>query len=412
LSAEVAVVGAGFTGLSTALHLAYEGIPTVLLEAGVPGAGASGRNAGWMQPDWWMKEPKQVIAAFGAELAERLTHWVAGGPRLLESWIERFAMSIEFRRSGFVLATNQARKAQALAAIAPAWSRLGLALEYLDAAEVRKHVATDRYCGGILLRDGATVNPLALSRELARVCVEQGVQLFANTPVIAIRRAGARWQLITPSGEASARRLVLATDAYTRALYPALTRALVHWRLAIVASEPYPALRDLLLTGRPFADLAMGNMFTLRGSAGAGSGTPGFQADHLVTSTFAPVRRGLTPAQVAEPFMRKFRRVFSAFPPPNWRYLHYGEVGVSRSMLLRLCSIGEQAWTAYGYSGHGVNNSLLMGGELARLAAGAAARESIFPVTQLEPLPLRRAVEVVLKYVHAPMARAVVSRMS
>jgi glycine/D-amino acid oxidase-like deaminating enzyme len=156
-------------------------------------------------------------------------------------------MSIEFRRSGFVLATNQVRKAQALAAIAPVWSRLGFALEYLDAAEVRKHVATDRYCGGILLRDGATVNPLALSRELGRVCVEQGVQLFANTPVIAIRRAGARWQLKTPSGEASARRLVLATDAYTRALYPALTRALVHWRLAIVATqlEPLPLRRAI-----------------------------------------------------------------------------------------------------------------------------------------------------------------------
>jgi sarcosine oxidase len=283
-------------------------------------------------------------------------------------------------------------------------------MDYVDARELHKHVATDRYCGGVLVRDGATVNPLALSRELARVCLELGVQLFAHSPVVEIRRIDQRWQVRTPSGQVSARRLVVATDAYTKALWPALTRSLVNWRLAVVASEPYPALRELLPTNRPFGDLAMDNMFTLRGAAGGASVSDA--ADHLVTSTFAPVRRGMFPAQVAEPFMRKFRRVFPHHPPPIWRYLHYGEVGLSRNMMPRLCSIGEQAWTAYGYSGNGVNSSLLMGGELARLAAGSAAHECVFPLTQLEPLSLRNTIGWGLNYAHAPLARSLVSRIA
>jgi len=401
LHADIAIVGAGYTGLSTALHLAERGISCVVLEAREPGWGASGRNTGWLEPHWWMKRPSDIRVLFGEPLASELTRWVANGPQLLEDWITRHTLEVAIDDRGLVLASDRPARAAALAAEAAEWRALGVSHEYLEAPALERCVASRDYRGGLLLRNGVTLNPLALSRELARAATSLGTQVFVDSPVTSIGRVTDRWQLDTPRGRLTARRLVLATDAYTRALWPQLGRTFATWHVAVVASEPYAALDELLPTGYAFADLGMSNIFTLRRSAGC-----------LVTATLAPLRRGLSPTDVATPFARKFARLFPQLPAPRWAHRHYGEIGVSKDMMVRLCTIGPDAWTAYGYSGTGMNMALLLGGKLADLAATGAQREPAFPLTGLEPLPLRSAVSFGLRYVHAPLVRHVVSRFA
>ena len=399
---DVALIGAGYTGLSTALHLAEAGRPCTVIEAHEPGWGASGRNTGWLEPNWWLKKPSDIGNLFGAERGTELTRWVSSGPRLLDDWIARYALRTEIERRGLVLATDQPEKAAALEAEAREWNAAGIDHAYLDAAAVRRHIPSDRYKGALFLHNGATLNPLALSRELARACLERGVKLFGNTPAHAIAREGALWRVSTRGGTVRARRLVLATDAYTRDLWPALGESFASWHVAVIASEPYAGLDEILPQGSAFADLDLGNVFTLRKAHGG----------RLVTSTFAPVRRSLAAPAVAEPFMRKFRKVFPGRLPPRWQYVHFGEIGLSRDMLPRLAQIGPSAWTAYGYSGTGINLALLLGGELARLTETDDARASRFPVTRLEPLAMRRLIGWGLRYVHAPLARGLISRMA
>jgi glycine/D-amino acid oxidase-like deaminating enzyme len=402
--AEIAIVGAGYTGLSTALHLAERGQTAVVIEAEEPGFGASGRNTGWLEPNWWTKQPRDIVALHGPERAARLSRWVANGPQRLAEWEARYAMRLQRDQTGLLLATAEPKRAESLATEAADWQALGVRNEYLEGAALERHVAlpSHEYRGALLLRDGATLNPLALARELARACIERGVALHARTPAISIAREAERWTVRTPQGGVRCRRLVLATDAYTRTLWPALTGAFATWHAAVIASEPYPELRSLLHGGHAFADLGLANIFTLRG-------TPD---DRIVTSTFAPLRRALTPGAVARPFMRRFERAFPGRRPPRWEYAHAGEIGLSADMLPRLVRIGPDAWSAYGYSGTGINFALLLGGELARLASGEDEREGLFPVGTLEPLTLRRSIGAALRYVHAPLARHVVSRFA
>jgi sarcosine oxidase len=306
---DIAIIGAGYTGLATALHLAESGHRPVVLEAREPGWGASGRNTGWLEPNWWLKRPSEIDAMFGRERGAALTRWVASGPQLLQRWIERHRLDVPIDNRGLLMATDQPAKAAALAAEAVEWQRAGVANEYVDATALERYVPTRRYRGAMLLRDGLTLNPLALSRELARAAADNGAQIFANTRVDAIEHAADRWQLSTTAGRVTARRLVLATDAYTRTLWPELSRSFATWHLAIVASEPYADLAQLMPCGPAFGDLGLANIFTLRKAAG-----------RLVTSTFAPLRRGLRASAVAAPFARKFARVFPHLPAPRWEF--------------------------------------------------------------------------------------------
>jgi len=401
LDADIAIVGAGYTGLSTALHLAERGINSVVVEAHEPGWGASGRNTGWLEPNWWMKRPADIVARFGRERGEELTRWVASGPRLLARWIERYGMRIDIADRGLLMATARPDRARELETEVTDWQSIGVRNEYLDAAAVASHVGTERFRGAMLLTEGLTLNPLALSRELARAALDAGVTLFANTPVAGIARVADRWQLECAHGVVRTRRLVLATDAYTRRLWPQLVRAYAVWHAAVVASEPYEALDRVLPRGTAVADLGLANIFTLRTHKG-----------RLVTSTFAPLRPRLDAAAVAAPFMRKFRRVFPQLPEPRWHLRHCGEIGLSSDLMPRLCAIGPDAWTAYGYSGTGINLALLLGGQLAQLAASDAPRDALYPVTELGPLAWRNAVGWGLRYLHAPLARHVVSHFA
>jgi glycine/D-amino acid oxidase-like deaminating enzyme len=401
LDADVAIVGAGYTGLSTALHLSERGIASVVLEAHEPGWGASGRNTGWLEPNWWLKRPRDIDTLFGAELGAELTRWVASGPALLQRWIERYALRVPFENRGLLMASDQPAKAEELAREVEEWQRAGVDHAFIDAPEIESYVPTRRYRGAMLLKHGVTLNPLELSRELARSATANGAQIFAQSPVTAIERRDDRWRLTTPSGRVAARRLVLATDAYTRTLWPRLERSYATWHAAVVASEPYPEIGRILPRGVAFADLGLANVFTLRQAAG-----------RLVTSTFAPVRRGLAARDVAAPFARKFARVFPQLAAPRWEFRHYGEIGLSKDMMVRLCTIGPDAWTVYGYSGTGINMALLLGGKLAELAIDGVQRAPAFPVTPLEPVALRRTLSCGLRYLHAPLVRHVVSRFA
>lgn len=403
LDTEIAIIGAGYTGLSAALHLAELGLPAVVVEAHSPGWGASGRNTGWLEPNWWLKSPAQIDAIFGQDRGRALTRWVASGPSLLNRWSAKHDMSFEAVQRGLIMATEDLQKSRAIEAEARQWQDAGVPNEFLDRAAIRSHIASDRYCGAIWLRDGMTLNPLSLTRELARACVQSGVEIFARSAVERIDRESDGWRLTCAGGGLlRARRLLVATDAYTGDLWPQIPRAFSIWQCAVVASESYAPLRDLLLSGTPFADLNLANVFTLCEAPGG----------RLLTSTYAPLRGRLAPAKIAEPFMRKFRKVFPGRPEPRWQFAHSGSIAVTRDMLPRLCEIGPDAWTVFGYSGTGINLALLLGAELARLASGGDAEDSLFPVTQPQPMPLRHAISWGLRYLHAPLSRAVISRIA
>ncbi|MCB2099894.1 MAG: FAD-binding oxidoreductase, partial [Rhodobacterales bacterium] len=212
-TADVAIVGAGYTGCAAALALAEAGADAVLLEARSIGHGGSGRNVGLVNAGLWTP-PDDVEALLGPEAGGRLNAALAAAPETVYALIERLDIPCEAVRHGTLhlahapsgLKDLRRRLAQQQARQAP--------VSLLDAAETARRTGTDRFHGALLDLRAGTVQPLAYAVGLARAAVAAGARIHANTPVSGRRHDGAAWRLDTPGGAVTARVLIDATNAY------------------------------------------------------------------------------------------------------------------------------------------------------------------------------------------------------
>ncbi|WP_237217877.1 NAD(P)/FAD-dependent oxidoreductase, partial [Falsiroseomonas oryziterrae] len=176
--AEVAIVGAGYTGLATALALAGRGVAVTVLEATEPGAGASGANGGQVIPGL-RHLASDLVAAFGETLGRRLHAHGAGDADRLFGIVAKHGIACDATRSGYIqvadtpVALAEARQRH------DAWAALGAPVRWLDAEEARAMTGAEGYLGGWLDARGGTVQPLSLARGLARAAMEAGARVHA-----------------------------------------------------------------------------------------------------------------------------------------------------------------------------------------------------------------------------------------
>jgi glycine/D-amino acid oxidase-like deaminating enzyme len=225
-SADVVVVGGGFTGLWTALELTGRdpSLQVVLLEAERVGHGASGRNGGFVEPSLThgihngrSHFPDEIdeLVRLGVENYAQLTAFVA-----------EHDIDCDLRAVGVIDVASEPWQIADLEEGVAAYEGAGEKVELLDAAAMRAQVDSPTYLGGLHRPDGGgTVDPGALVRGLARVAVERGVQIHEHSAVTGLAAAGTGARVTTDAGELTADRVVLATNAYSRGVLPR-TR---HW---------------------------------------------------------------------------------------------------------------------------------------------------------------------------------------
>ena len=164
-TAETAIIGGGFCGLSAALHLAEGGTQPVLLEAEEPGFGASGRNGGQVIAGLKL-DPGEMVAKFGRERGEALHRFSAGTADLVFSLIERFQIQCEAHRDGWIQAAYAPKVLAAIERRAGELKARGENVEILDKARMAEFVGTDFYRGGMLDRRSGMVQPFSYARGL------------------------------------------------------------------------------------------------------------------------------------------------------------------------------------------------------------------------------------------------------
>lgn len=388
IEADVAIVGAGYTGLSAALHLAEAGAKVAVIDAHEPGWGASGRNGGQVNPG--LKHPKAVLERmFGAAQGSRLYEAAAGAPRFLFDLVRRLDIDCGLRTSGtFVLAHTPAALAT-LEGRAKTLSAEGVSVRMLDATAVTREVGTSAYVGGMLDSRGGNLHPLSYARGLAAAAIERGAALYRLSPATRIERAGDKWSVATPSGAVRAGHVVVATNGYTDRLWPKLAATVLPVNSFQIATEPLPP--DLLGSVLPGAQSVYDSrrLILYFRLSDDGRLVLGGRASFSVTDRAADydvLRR------VLDGLFPQLARVQIAY---RWS----GRVAITQDFLPHLHELAPRLFAALGYNGRGVAMATLMGKLLADLVVGK--REDVpFPITALRPIPFHPFRQPVL---HAVM---------
>ncbi|RIL07042.1 MAG: FAD-dependent oxidoreductase [Proteobacteria bacterium] len=232
---DVAVIGAGYTGLGAALALRAEGLSVAIAERETAGFGASGRNAGHLTPTIG-KDLPTLLALFGRERASAFVRLAEAAIAHVERWIAEHAIACAYEPVGNVMAAVHASQERRLERAARVAAELGARAEWLDGAAMRKRGLPEAFTAGVLESAGGILQPALYARGLRRAALAAGAELYENTPVLRIDE-GPRVALATPGGRLVADRVVVATNAYTPEL-GLLRRAVLPLRVTLFRTEP------------------------------------------------------------------------------------------------------------------------------------------------------------------------------
>lgn len=243
IETEVAIIGGGYTGLSAAHHLSKSGIQCVVVEANDVGWGASGRNGG-MAVLRYKIGYSTLVARYGEDVAAHLYRLVIEAVDTLEALVKEYDIECGFSRYGHITAAN-GRKAIAMLKADVDWLSDAMddhAVFMLDSSEMLQKVGTKVYPGGYLDPRSAGIHPLNYARGLGLALQSKGIPIFVGSPVRAITRGQSDILLSTPGGRVRARKLIVATNAYTD-LMPLginLARRIVPVSTSVLATAPIP----------------------------------------------------------------------------------------------------------------------------------------------------------------------------
>lgn len=379
VTAEVVVIGGGYTGLSTALHLAERGGDVILLEAVEIGFGGAGRNVGLVNAGMWVM-PDTLADTLGQEAGERLIEFLGDGPALVWDLIERHGIDCEATRSGTLHVAPDQAGLDELAARHAQWRSRGAPVELLDRAATEARLGSTRFLGALHDRRAGTIQPLSYARGLARAAIGAGARIFTQSPAVAMGREGAGWRIETPSGSVTAAQVVFATDAYTRHLMPEIRNQQVFLPYFNIATEPLPeALARHILPGREGAWDTREVLTSFRLD----------QANRLILGSVGALRNTGRPIHRAWA-RRALRRLFPALSDIRFQAEWHGTIGMTSDNLPRFHQLADGVVTFCGYNGRGIAPGTAFGRALAGWLRGGNAELPLAPSTA-QPDRLRLA---------------------
>jgi glycine/D-amino acid oxidase-like deaminating enzyme len=392
LTADVCIVGGGYTGLWTAVTLKERepSLRVVLLEAETCGSGPSGRNGGFLHGYW---------ASFGELLRllgrDRAVALARAGERIVpavRAFCEGHGEDVWLREAGMLMVSAAPAQDAAVDQAVDAAGRVGAADQAvpLDAAEVARRIRSPVFRRGIYFPDGATVQPARLVHALRRAVVGAGVQLYEHTPAARIRDE----HVTTPGGSVRAPEVVVAVNAAGTGWRP-VARHVTNFGSYVVLTEPVPELLEeigwtggeAVLDGRMFLHYFRTTQDG-RVLMGSGSGPIGFRG--RLDGRFSG---DLPTAARAE---QGLRRLLPGLADARIERAWGGPIDVSADHLPFFGTVpGKRIHYGLGYSGHGVGPSWLGGQILASLVLRLEDEWTALPlatrrVPSLPPEPLKR----------------------
>jgi glycine/D-amino acid oxidase-like deaminating enzyme len=372
---SVAIVGGGFAGLSTALHLAEQGTDAIVLEAREPGWGASGNNGGQLNPGLKL-DPDTVEATFGADLGRRMIAFSYNTPVFTLDLIRRLGIACEARQNGTLRAAYHEAQAAAVETTAEQCIRRGMPVSILDRDALRQATGTDRYVRAMLDSRGGDLQPLSYARGLARATLAAGAAIHGQSPAISLRRESGRWLIETPHAVVRAEKVLIATNGFTGDLWPDLSRTIVPMFSSIAATEP---IQD---------DIARQIMPTRSVLYESGHITVYYRIDasnRLLMGGRGPMHWISDPSAVAY-LMRYALRLWPFLRGIRWTHGWNSRLAMTADHYPHVHEPAPGALIYLGCNGRGVALATAMGQQLARRLIGGETAEIDMPITSIKPI--------------------------
>lgn len=372
---DVCIIGAGYTGLSTALFLLEHGFSVAVLEAARVGFGASGRNGGQIVNSY-SRDLDSIERSVSDSAAKLIGEMAFEGGQIIRDRVARYGIECDLKDGGVFAAFNR-KQMRHLEDQKALWERYGYQhLELLDNQHIKQVVACDRYVGGMLDKQGGHIHPLNLALGEAAAVESLGGAIHENSPAVRIER-GNEALVHTPKGTVRAKFVVVAGNAYLGNLIPELAAKSMPCGTQVIATEPLDeALAKSLLPQDYCVEDCNYLLDYYR-----------LSADKRLIYGGGVVYGARDPADVESIIRPKMLKTFPQLENVKINYAWTGNFLLTLSRLPQVGRLDNNIYYSQGCSGHGVTYTHIAGKIIAEALSSQAARFDAFASLPHYPFP-------------------------
>ncbi|MDO6685680.1 MULTISPECIES: NAD(P)/FAD-dependent oxidoreductase [unclassified Agarivorans] len=363
---DVCIIGAGFSGLSSALHLAEKGFHVVILESVKVGFGATGRNGGQIVNSY-SRDVDVIEQRYDKNTAQALNEMIFEGGEIIRSRIADYHIECDYQQGG-VFAAYNAKQLKGLAEQKANWERFGNhQLELLDKAQLAKVVGTQAYQGGLLDMKGGHIHSLNLALGEAEAILSLGGEIYEQSAVLDYQ-AGEPAKVTTEHGSVRANYLLFAGNAYLGELEPKLSDKAIRCGTQVVATEPLSDdLCEQLLPQNYCVEDCNYLLDYYR-----------ISGDKRLLFGGGVVYGAKPLASIEKQIRPKFEALFPQLTGVNIDYAWTGNFLLTYSRMPQFGRLDSNIYYLQGYSGHGLTCTHLAGKLLAEVLSEQSQRFDVF----------------------------------
>ena len=364
---DVCVIGAGYTGLSSALFLAEAGYSVTVLEAAKVGFGASGRNGGQLVNSY-SRDVDVIEERYGDKTAEVLGSMIFEGADIIRQRIQHYDIQCDYRPGGIFAAMNK-KQLKGLAEQKKSWERYGNKnLTLLGEADIKREVGSDAYVGGLLDMQGGHIHPLNLALGEASAIIGLGGKIYEQSAAVEITY-GEPITVRTAKGVVKAKYLLIAGNAYLpQGLDNRVTSKSMPCGSQIVVTEPLSEKQARSLNKNTYCVedcIYLLDYYRLT-------------ADNRLLYGGGVVYGAREPNDIEQLIRPKILKTFPQLKDVKIDYRWTGNFLLTMSRMPQFGRIEKNAYYMQGYSGHGVTCSHLAGKLISEMIRGDAERFDAF----------------------------------
>lgn len=380
VQADVCIVGAGYTGLTTALELAKTGINVVLLERQEIGFGGSGRNAGHCTPTFTHYSLPELRRMLGEPWAERLIVRQTRANDRVSSMIRDYQIDCEWVQNGYVMGAPHKGAMDEIRRKVETYNAVGAKTRLLDGDEVEAVTGSPRFDGGWLHEEAGHLNPLGYARGLGRAVIQERGKIFTGSAVTGCERdITGGWKVKTDRGEVVASKVIFTTGAYTVGGWPKLDRTFKIQRVFVAATQilSEETRRTVLPQNTTIHD-GRGDIYVYKYNA----------EGRIVVSMFPMGRRGRDMAYTRQVMSERLKWLHPKLREEiRWEYFWFGELDMQYRTVPRFYGLAPGVVALTGLSGRGVPTGSMLGSILSEWALGKPENELALKLEPLKAAP-------------------------